>query len=501
MTTTTQNKTSQKPTPLILSHYRAGTGAVLVETREESRLLRQILSELPSAAQVCTVAAPSEAVKDARTGRPENGVTGLAGGISWAQAAPGRLLLVYDFHTLINSAGHWRKLIDALPGLRSPKGAGASDPASLVVFVGPSWELTPANPLRGAIPVLRLPAIGRESLRAIAASLHTLNGDAEAVLDALGGLDSDVAEQAAAECLAARKGTWDPAYLRGERARLLRSAGLELWPSVADLGGLSGFRDYVTQEVVPWVRDPQLAVRRILCAGLPGTGKSYGARWIGQQLNTETVRLSISGLKAGIVGASEQALRRALSTIDSLSMECPLVVVIDEIDTIAREGLDGGTSSGMFAELLTWLQESKSMALVVATLNRLDKLDAALESRFQARFFYDLGGLSERRDVARIHFTRLGCDNIEEAALAAAQATEGWSSREIAEYLCPSVARRTKRKPTSDSIMEVCEGYSPASRTQTAQLDAMRHAASSLRRANDPAESHRPSGRRIAGDA
>src|SRR5688572_4967617 len=43
----------------ILSHFRAGSGAILVETREESRLLKHILSTLPKGAAVATCAAPT----------------------------------------------------------------------------------------------------------------------------------------------------------------------------------------------------------------------------------------------------------------------------------------------------------------------------------------------------------------------------------------------------------------------------------------------------------
>ncbi len=302
---------------MILSHYDAGTGLVLIETREESRQLREMLSEVGPDVPVCTVAAPSGPVRDARTGKPEAGAVGMAAGIAWCQAGGGRILVVYDWHPLCNSPGHWRGMIEALPALRQPKSSGANDAASLVVCVAPEWSLTPANPLKGAVPVLRLAPAGREYMRDALAKLHHLNGDADRVLDALGGLDSDVAEQAAAECIAA-KGEWAPDHLRGERGRLLKSAGLELWPSSPVLGGLSGFRDYVAAEVVPWVRDPQLSVRRILCAGVPGVGKSFGARWLAHRLGCECVRLSIPALKAGIVGASEAALRKALGAIDGL---------------------------------------------------------------------------------------------------------------------------------------------------------------------------------------
>src|SRR5947209_4013776 len=107
----------------ILSHYRAGSGAVGIETREEGRVLRELLTELPETAEVFSCAAPSGGLRDARTGRPETGQGGLLAGYAWAASSPGRVLFVYDWHTLANTPGHWRALIDALPALREPKGA------------------------------------------------------------------------------------------------------------------------------------------------------------------------------------------------------------------------------------------------------------------------------------------------------------------------------------------------------------------------------------------
>jgi SpoVK/Ycf46/Vps4 family AAA+-type ATPase len=189
-----------------------------------------------------------------------------------------------------------------------------------------------------------------------------------------------------------------------------------------------------------------------------------------------------------VVHNSEGNLRRALAVIDALAKDSPVVVVIDEIDTIAREGLDGGTSSGMFAEMLTWLQESTSQAIVIATLNRLDKLDAALESRMQARFFFDLPSTREREAVCAIHYARLNCKDASMAAKLTADRSEGFSSRELAEHILPSVARLSARKPTAEIISRVVSSYTPASKTQGEQLEAMRRAASTLRRANDPEE-------------
>lgn len=496
-----QSSNSSKPSLGILGHYKAGTGAVLVETREEASFLEKLLQELPEKAAVHTIAAPGGPILRAKNGQAiGSDEVGLLKGYTWATGGAGRVLVVYDFHMLVNNPGHWRALSEALPNLRSPKGAGKDDPASLVVYVSPTWHLDPNNPLRGTLPVIPFHPPARDVIKQMAESLAPLGKKAEQIADALCGLTAQAAEQAAAECLAANEGKWNVPHLQRARKQLLREAGLEIWEPTEDVGGLSGIREFCEAELFPWVLDDQLSVRRLLMAGVPGVGKSYISRWIAHRLGCLVCRLSMPSLKAGLVGQSEANLKRAFRTIDALGAEASMVVVLDEVDTIAREGLDGGTSSGMFAELLTWLQESKSRAIVVATLNRLDKLDAALESRFQARFFFDLPSQSERESVAKIHFARLGCERPDEAGEALAKRTEGFSSREIAEQICPSAARRSGRKPDTDILDSVLAGYTPASKNQSEQLDAMRKAAGSLRRANDPIhnDEERPKGRRVS---
>ena len=61
----------------IRSHFSAGSGAIAIETREETRLLRDILAELPPAATVATIAAPSGPLKDAVVTSLSTGATGV----------------------------------------------------------------------------------------------------------------------------------------------------------------------------------------------------------------------------------------------------------------------------------------------------------------------------------------------------------------------------------------------------------------------------------------
>ena len=215
----------------IRSHYAAGTGALAIETREEKRVLRDIINELPEGTPIASVAAPSGIVKDVRTNRQIDTTQGLVAGYAWASAGPGRVLVVYDWHTLANAPGTWRALLEALPCLRSPRGAGESDPASLVIFIGPTFELTPVNPLRGALPILGYSPPDRQAIERTASALAPLPADKkEEIIDALCGLSADAAEQAAAEVIARGKG-WDCDALRDARRQELKTAGLEVWTS------------------------------------------------------------------------------------------------------------------------------------------------------------------------------------------------------------------------------------------------------------------------------
>ncbi len=472
------------------NHYAAGTGAVAIESAEETRLISTLLQELPSAS-VFVMTAPTGGIQQVQliagstnfttVKKDAIAVSGMAEAYAFIAKRAGQILVVKDWHTLCNSAGHWRALIEALPAIRSP---GTEGNACLVVFVGPQFSFSADNPLRGRIPVLPFDTPNREALRAIANGAMTLppGDEGQRLVDNLCGLAADVAEQVTAECLASNKG-WNVATLGAARRRALQAGGLEIWQPVQEMGGLGGLKSFIEQEAVPWVNDPVLSVRRIACVGLPGCGKSFFSRWLAGKLGVECCRLSIPSLKGSLVGESEKALRRALRTVDNMSNDAPLVVVLDEIDKLATDGADGGTSAGMYSLLLTWAQETTSQAVVIATLNHMDKLDAALTSRFPVRFFFELPNEDERRSVIEQHYRRVGCPLDTVGLLASI--TDQYSSREIAEAIIPSIARLSNRNPTVPIVNMVVQRTTPVSVTQKDQIEAMRAAAKVLRKAND----------------
>ncbi len=502
---------------MIQSHYSAGSGAVLVETREEARFLRSLLAELPQA-EIVAIAAPGGPLRDARTTKAIGKVgAGLDEAYKWLSDGPGRVLVVWDWHCLVNSPGQWRKLIEALPLIRQPKVTDENSFGSLAVFVGPVWDLAPANPLRGTIPIIHFDLPTRKDLREMAESIgkegFPLNGHTEAVADALCGLTDEAAKQAAAEGLVAC-GEWNPTHLRASQRRILRDAKLEVRPGIkADqYGGMGQLRSDLTARVIPWIRDPSLSVRRMLWAGVHGTGKTMGAQLLagmaaeassGNPEDGLVIILSLPRLKGGIVGQSEGQLTAALSCISAISRESSCVVVIDEVDAIPKSGLDGGASSGMWTILGEHLQADQGQAIYIGTTNRYDLLDTALTQRFGRGYFFDLPCAREREQIAEIHYRRCGLSGeLAHAAKVTAELTEGYSARELGELICPDVVAIGGRdsRPTSESVKAIVGRYSPTSVTQADQLAAVRKCKGMLLPANDAAVDVPASGgRRIKG--
>lgn len=124
--------------------------------------------------------------------------------------------------------------------------------------------------------------------------------------------------------------------------------------------------------------DFRLRARGVLFEGVPGTGKTSGAKWIAHKLGVPLFRLDIASAKNKYVGESEQNLAAALSRLDN---EEPCVVLIDEIEKIfasSSSTSDAGTTTGMLSQILWWLQEHKSRVLTIMTTNKVKALPPEL---------------------------------------------------------------------------------------------------------------------------
>ena len=149
----------------------------------------------------------------------------------------------------------------------------------------------------------------------------------------------------------------DVELVLGEKAQIIRKSGiLEFYPThhqLSQVGGLSelkhwleirnqGFSDSAGAFGLP-------TPKGVLLLGAPGTGKSLTAKAIASGWKLPLLRLDFGKIFSGIVGSSEENMRKALKIAEGVS---PAVLWIDEIEKGLAGGSHGGASDGGARHLL-----------------------------------------------------------------------------------------------------------------------------------------------------
>jgi len=195
------------------------------------------------------------------------------------------------------------------------------------------------------------------------------------------------------------------------KAQMIRKSGLmEFWEpaKTSDLGGLGRLRSFIEKRSKAFSLENEdlPKIRAILLVGIPGTGKSLSSKATASILGWPLIRLDIGALKHSLVGESERRMRQATQTIDAFGKA---VIWIDEVEKcfagVKSSGqTDGGTTASMFGHFLTWMQETKSCVLIMATANDISQLPPEFmrAGRFDATFFTDLPTKSERIEIIKI---------------------------------------------------------------------------------------------------
>ena len=191
-------------------------------------------------------------------------------------------------------------------------------------------------------------------------------------------------------------------------------SGLErvsLRPGEHRVGGLAGLRDWLARKrplLTMDLRDRGMRPPRgVLLIGVPGCGKSLSAKAIATDWELPLYRLDMASIFGQYVGQSENRLKEALATADTVA---PCVLWIDEIEKgLAGSGSDStGVTTRLVGQFLYWLQESEARVFVVATANDVRSLPQELlrSGRFDDMFFVDLPDPGERREIISIYLRR-----------------------------------------------------------------------------------------------
>jgi hypothetical protein len=113
------------------------------------------------------------------------------------------------------------------------------------------------------------------------------------------------------------------------------------------------------------------------------TGKSAFCKALGNETERPTLLLDVGALMGGLVGQTEENVRRALSIADAMA---PCILMVDEIEKSLAGATgsngDSGVSARLFGTLLTWLNDHTSDVFVVCTANDVSKLPPEFSRAF-----------------------------------------------------------------------------------------------------------------------
>ncbi len=227
-----------------------------------------------------------------------------------------------------------------------------------------------------------------EANRASQSVVVDLGDGPEGTIDALArgalGLTLSEAENAFARAMANnnRLDSSDIPVVLDEKRQIVRRSGvLEVVTStleLSDIGGLANLKAWLVKRTGAWTAEAARyalpAPKGALVTGIPGCGKSMTAKAMASAWSIPLIRLDIGKVFAGLVGASEENMRKALDTAEAIA---PCVLWIDEIEKgfgSATGERDSGTSARVFGSFLTWMQERTEPVFVIATANDISRL-------------------------------------------------------------------------------------------------------------------------------
>ena len=239
---------------------------------------------------------------------------------------------------------------------------------------------------------------------------------------------------------------WEEGMMRAlkdaKAGRLHRAVGLELQTldgfSSDQLVGMERYKRHLDYMSALFHNPEDCAKNKIslpkgvLLVGLPGCGKSLAAKLTASRLSLPLLRLDVGSLMGGLLGDSEQNLRRATEVASSAA---PCVLWIDELDK-ALSGLGGneagGTGPRLLGALLTWMQEQQGV-YVFATANRVKELPVELlrRGRFDELWKVLLPTVAERRAMLQQKLRERGVEWQEAELAEAVKQTEGFAGADL----------------------------------------------------------------------
>lgn len=182
--------------------------------------------------------------------------------------------------------------------------------------------------------------------------------------------------------------------------------------NIDDIGGLENLKNWLLKRNGTWTSRAKKynlpAPKGVLITGVPGCGKSLTAKAMSSIWGLPLLKLDMGKIFGGLVGSSEENMRKAIETAEAIA---PSILWVDEIEkglAGIRSNGDSGTSTRVFGTFLTWMQEKTKPVFVIATANDISALPPELlrKGRFDEVFFVDLPTHRERKKIFELHINK-----------------------------------------------------------------------------------------------
>lgn len=407
---------------------------------------------------------------------------------------PAGIFVFTDLHT-------WAGNLDPVSE-RFMKEALLAAPVALgcVIFLGPEFRIPISWENSVTCMDFELPT--KEALEAILAKseagyiasggkLNKLEGQdrLDAIRAASGLTEPEAANAFALACIEGRSEKKLKGYtVAREKAAAVRRSGLmemiDPEPKGLDaIGGIDVLKRWIVQRKGCYSEEARKyglpSPRGLLVAGMPGSGKSLGARCIATAFGCPVVRLDIGRLMAGIVGQSEAQTRAALALAEAAA---PCVLFVDEIEKSlagSRGGgeLDSGVGRRVLGTILSWLQDRKRDVFVYATANQVWQLPPELlrKGRFDEIFFFQLPQNPEREEIFRIHLEKRGRDPKKFKLSKIVDASQDFTGSECEEAIISGMysAFNEGKEIATDHIVEACKATKPLIATMKEDIERL----------------------------
>ncbi len=280
----------------------------------------------------------------------------------------------------------------------------------------------------------------------------------------------------------------DVTVVFSEKQQIIRKSGLleyyESQDEFSNVAGLDELKNWLVKRGMAFsdraVEFGLPAPRGVLLLGVQGCGKSLCAKAVSSLWRLPLLRFDIGRVFGSLVGSSEENVRRAIQTAESIA---PAILWMDEIDkalagSVGSAGSDGGTSARVFGTLLTWLSEKTAPVFVIATANNVSQLPPELlrKGRLDEIFFVDLPAEAERKEVLRIHIEKRNRDPSNFDLQILAKGSEGFSGAEIEEAIIAGLfdAFSEGVELSTEIIRSSMAATVPLSKTMSEELSQLR---------------------------